>query len=64
MADKRERAGRIQRFSDELELLAAVQSIRFLSRGDSLKLYEDNQKALLNNPQWRESVTKRIRRPQ
>ena len=43
--------------SDMLRVKASIASLRLLLRGD-VKQYEDNQKALLNNPQWRKAVTR------
>lgn len=43
--------------SDFLRLKACIASIHILWRGN-VKQYEDNQKALLNNSQWRRKVTR------
>lgn len=43
-------------YSDELKLVATMKSLIILCKHGSVKQYEDNIKALLNNPQWRNKI--------
>jgi hypothetical protein len=49
--------------SARLQMIAMLASSRILIRGGTLKQYQDNQKALLNNPQWRAHLAKSKEEP-
>ena len=51
-------------YSDELEVLATLKAIKGLIwRNRTVPEFENEKKALLNNPQWRAAVAKRRRKP-